>query len=154
MPNETRVTRFLEPVQIDDEGRLWLAPERDHWKQVVRERGLTVVIDLEKGLDRGIPTATNDVIYVYFPMADRELPARHKLHAVARLGVDLMRAGERVLVHCELGLNRSALVAGLILVHGGLSGASALARLQERRPGALFNGSFREYLTAQPPGGA
>jgi hypothetical protein len=42
--------------------------------------------------------------------------------------------------------NRSALVAGLILVELGWSGTRALDRLRERRPGALFNEVFAAYL--------
>ena len=81
------------------------------------------------------------------------LPTLRRLHAIARLGAELVQGGERVLVHCQMGLNRSALVAGLILVHTGMAGDAAVARLQERRPGALFNDRFCEYLGQQPPGG-
>jgi protein-tyrosine phosphatase len=74
-----------------------------------------------------------------------------------RLGLsillNLLRQGERVLVHCEMGLNRSALLAGLILVHGGVAGEVALERLQVRRPGALLNLRFSDYLRQQPRGG-
>jgi hypothetical protein len=37
-------------------------------------------------------------------------------------------------------------VAGLILVHMGMSGAEAVAHLRRCRPGALFNAVFAEYL--------
>jgi protein-tyrosine phosphatase len=49
-----------------------------------------------------------------------------------------------------MGFNRSALVAGLVLVELGWSGAEAVARLRERRPGALFNTAFAEYLASLP----
>jgi protein-tyrosine phosphatase len=45
-----------------------------------------------------------------------------------------------------MGFNRSALVAGLILVHLGMSGAEAVAHLRRCRPGALFNEVFARYL--------
>jgi hypothetical protein len=41
-----------------------------------------------------------------------------------------------------------------MLVHDGESGAAALERLQTRRPGALYNLHFADYLRNQPPGGA
>ena len=81
------------------------------------------------------------------------MPTLHKLHAIARLGATLIQSRERVLVHCQMGLNRSALVAGLVLVYSGLSGEAAVSRLQQRRPGALYNEAFAAYLREQPAGG-
>ena len=81
------------------------------------------------------------------------MPTLHKLHAIARLGAALIQARERVLVHCQMGLNRSALVAGLVLVYSGMSGDAAVSRLQQRRPGALYNEVFADYLREQPAGG-
>jgi hypothetical protein len=142
-----------DPVAIDDDGLLWLSPACDDWAPVVQQHALSAVIDLEGGLDSGIPVNPNQVIYVYFPFRDEDVPTLHKLHAVARLGAALVQTGERVLVHCQMGLNRSALVAGLVLVYSGLSGAEAVARLQTRRPGALYNDAFASYLRELPPGG-
>jgi protein-tyrosine phosphatase len=53
-----------------------------------------------------------------------------------------------VLSHCSGGFNRSGLVAGLILNELGVSGAEALARIRARRPGALFNETFADYLAS------
>jgi hypothetical protein len=152
-PAADLVADFLKPVQIDDQGRLWLAADCGDWGPIVREHRLTAVFDLEEGLDRGIPAHPDSLIYAYFPIKDEGLPGLHKLHAIARLGAELMREGERVLVHCEMGLNRSALLAGLMLVYTGLSGADAVALLQARRPGALYNERFADHLERQPPGG-
>lgn len=44
-----------DPVQVDDAGLLWLAPACDDWGPIVQRQGLTAVIDLESGLDAGIP---------------------------------------------------------------------------------------------------
>jgi protein-tyrosine phosphatase len=142
-----------DPVQIDDDGLLWLAPACDDWGPIVQKHSLTAVIDLESGLDAGIPAHPDRVIYVYFPFADEGVPSLHRLHAVARLGAELVRERERVLVHCQMGLNRSALVAGLVLVHNGMAGSDAVTRLQQRRPGALYNEAFAEYLAGLPAGG-
>jgi protein-tyrosine phosphatase len=141
------------PVAIDDDGLLFLSPACDDWAPIVQQHGLSVVIDLEAGLDAGIPANPNHVIYVYFPFKDDDVPALPKLHAVARLGAALVQARERVLVHCQMGLNRSALVAGLVLVYNGLSGEDAVLRLQARRPGALYNDVFASYLRQLPAGG-
>ncbi len=75
-----------DPVAIDDDGLLWLAPACDDWAPIVQQHALSAVIDLEAGLDAGIPAHPNQVIYVYFPFKDDDVPTLHKLHAVARLG--------------------------------------------------------------------
>jgi hypothetical protein len=142
-----------KPVKVDEDGLLWLGCACDNWAPIVKEHGLSAVIDLEAGLDAGIPAHPDTVIYVYFPFKDEDIPTLHKLHAVARLGAALVEAGERVLVHCQMGLNRSALVAGLVLVYNGLTGPEAVTRLQARRPGALYNDVFAAYLRQQPAGG-
>jgi protein-tyrosine phosphatase len=49
-----------------------------------------------------------------------------------------------------MGYNRSALVAGLILTELGVDGPAAVERLRARRPGALYNERFAEYLASVP----
>ena len=56
-----------------------------------------------------------------------------------------------MLSHCGMGYNRSALVAGLILNELGMGGPDVVARLRERRPGALFNDGFAAFLEALTP---
>ena len=51
-----------------------------------------------------------------------------------------------MLSHCGMGFNRSALVAGLILHKRGMPGPAVVARLRERRAGALFNERFAAWL--------
>ena len=116
-----------DPVAVDDDGLLWLAPACDDWAPIVARHALSAVIDLEAGLDEGIPCHPNQVIYVYYPFRDEAVPTLHKLHAIARLGAALILAGERVLVHCQMGLNRSALVS--------IKGGDFLGIIGEFRPG-------------------
>ena len=135
----------MDIICLDAAGCLFLSPRIDDWAQV-EEHGITVVIDLEGDLDTDVPTMPNHVLYLYFPIFDEELPDLPKLQAVTALGASLVRAGHKVLSHCGMGFNRSALVAGLILVRLGLSGREAVAVLRQKRPGALFNEVFAHYL--------
>jgi protein-tyrosine phosphatase len=64
--------------------------------------------------------------------------AEEALRALAR--------GERVLVTCRMGLNRSGLVCALVLVLNGRRPAEAIAHIQRRRPGALNNPEFVKAL--------
>ncbi|MGB9431805.1 MAG: hypothetical protein WBQ89_06150, partial [Candidatus Acidiferrum sp.] len=101
-------------VPLDEQGRLFISPSIDDWKPI-EDHGITAVIDLDGSLDLGIPNIPNHMLYVYFPIRDEDLPDLNKLHALARLGARLVANGEKVLAHCGMGFNRSALVAGLVL---------------------------------------
>jgi hypothetical protein len=137
----------MELFQIDDHGRLFISPAIENWDALERY-GIDTVIDLEGGLDSCIPTMANRCLYIYFPIDDdnEQLPNMIKLRAIARLGATLVAEGHRVLSHCGMGFNRSAFVAGLIMVEMGMSGPAVVARLRERRPGALFNDGFAACL--------
>jgi len=139
----------MQLFQVDDDERLYISPAIANWQPIL-DRGIDVVVDLEGGLDLGVPTVPNQILYVYFPIFDEDLPHRAKLDAVAELGAGLVRQGHRLLSHCGMGFNRSALVAGLILNRMGLPGAQAVERLRQRRPGALFNDVFAAYLASLP----
>jgi protein-tyrosine phosphatase len=135
----------MDIICLDEKGCLYLSPKIEDWESV-EKHGITVVIDLEGGLDHCIPTMPNHVLYIYYPIYDEELPDMAKLQAVARLGASMVESGHRVLSHCGMGYNRSALVAGLILHHLGVPGPEAVSLLRQRRPGALFNEVFANHL--------
>ena len=140
----------MQLFQVDDSGSLFISPAIDDWAPL-ETRGIDTVIDLDEGLDHCIPTVPNQVLYVYFPIFDEDLPALAKLNAVADLGAALIDSGHRVLSHCGMGFNRSALVAGLILLRLGVSGPEAVRRLRACRPGALFNEAFAAHLQSLEP---
>ena len=132
-------------VQMDDDGRLFLSAAINDWKPVL-DKGIDTVIDLEGGIDHGVPTDADKFLYIYLTIHDGELPDLDRLHAVARLGAELVRRGDRVLAHCGMGMNRSALMIALILRYLGMDGRAAVERCRTRRPGALYNKAFAEYL--------
>jgi hypothetical protein len=142
-----RLFPAFQVIQVDDAGQLFISPALEDWGPVAAS-GIDVVIDLEGGLDACIPTGTNDCLYIYFPITDdnQDTPPLPRLRAIARLGASLIAEGHRVLSHCGMGFNRSALVAGLIMIELGMPGAVVVERLRERRPGALFNDKFAEVL--------
>jgi protein-tyrosine phosphatase len=135
----------MELFQVDDAGRLFISPAINDW-DVLARHNVDTIIDLEGDLDEGVPTCPNQYLYIYFPILDEDLPDLDKLHAVADLGARIVTAGHRVLSHCGLGFNRSALVAGIILNKLGMPGPDVVQRLRDRRPGALFNDCFADYL--------
>lgn len=130
---------------VDDDERLFISPVIHDWS-ILAARGIDTVLDMEGGLDECIPTAPGACLYLYFPIFDEELPDLAKLEAIAHLGAHLIGNGHRVLSHCGMGFNRSALVAGRILHRLGMPGDRVVQQIRERRPGALFNEVFAEHL--------
>jgi protein-tyrosine phosphatase len=134
-----------EIVPLDDDNRLFLSAAIHDWQPILN-LGIDTVIDLEGDVDHGVPTAADKLLYVYMPIQDGEIPDLDRLHAVATMAATLVKRGDRVLSHCGLGLNRSALMAGLILRYLGMEPAAVVERIQSRRSGALYNVVFRDYL--------
>jgi hypothetical protein len=145
----TTVPDLSKLYQVDDSGCLYISPVIKDWS-IVQAHGIDTVIDLEGGLDECIPTIPGQCLYVYFPIFDEELPNLRQLEAVTALGAHLVNGGHRVLSHCGMGFNRSALVAGRILNHLGMPGREVVTRLRERRAGALFNEVFASHLLELP----
>ena len=140
----------MEIFQIDDKGNLFISPDLDEW-QPIKDRAITVVFDLDDDLDVGVPEIPGQLLYLYFPFEDEEnLPDKQRLHAIARLGARLIQEGNPVLVHCGMGHNRSALLAGVILTYLGMSGADAVTLIREKRKGALYNKTFAAYVESLP----
>lgn len=77
------------------------------------------------------------------------VPDETQLYSLARL-INICRVHGRTLVHCQAGLNRSGLLAGLALVLAGSAPENAIATLRSSRsPAVLCNTKFEAWLLAQ-----
>ena len=73
-----------------------------------------------------------------------------RLRQAVDFGYDRWKQGDRVLVRCQAGLNRSGLVLALILIKDGLKPAEAIARIRDNRgEDALFNRDFYNWLMVE-----
>ena len=94
---------------------------------------------------------SDGVEHHYHRMADADLlgPDAVEVARLARLAADRVAAGQRVLVRCQAGLNRSSLVAALAMVHLGVEPQDAIDRIRAgRHVNCLFNRSFVEHVRA------
>lgn len=140
----------MEIHRIHPEGALFVSGEIDDW-DLIRAHKIDTIIDLDGGIDEGLPQTANEILYVYFPMNDDEdLPNASKLDALGRFIASLVDARHVVLVHCLIGLNRSNLVAAMALTYLGMSGEEAVRRLQSVQPAALYNDAFAKYAASLP----
>jgi protein-tyrosine phosphatase len=139
----------MDLVAINEESSLFVSGEIDDWA-AVRDSRIDTIVDMDGTVDSGLPQATNEILYVYFPIFDEDLPSLPKLEALGRMVADLVAADHRVLVHCRMGFNRSVLVIATALTYLGLSGAQAVDHVRGLRPGALFNEVFAEHVRKLP----
>ena len=70
-----------------------------------------------------------------------------RLRQAVDFGYTQWKQGDRVLVRCQAGLNRSGLVTALILIKDGLTPGEAINLIRRNRgEQALFNESFVNWL--------
>jgi protein-tyrosine phosphatase len=73
-----------------------------------------------------------------------------RLRQAVDFGYDRWKQGDRVLVRCQAGLNRSGLVLALILIKDGLTPTQAISRIRDNRgEDALFNRDFHNWLLTE-----
>ena len=73
-----------------------------------------------------------------------------RLRQAVEFGYDRWKQGDRVLVRCQAGLNRSGLVLALILIKDGLSPKAAIDLIRANRgEDALFNRDFYNWLMVE-----
>jgi protein-tyrosine phosphatase len=92
------------------------------------------------------------IAVMYVPLRDIPFDFERYPHEVMEL-VDVagriaeqVRAGRKVLIFCNMGMNRSGLMTALTLLHLGLSPESAINAVRRRHPCALSNDSFVEAI--------
>jgi hypothetical protein len=139
----------MEIVAANAERTLLVSGDIDDW-EIVRGHRVDTIVDMDGDIDPGLPQVPNELLYVYYPLIDDDLPSLAKLEIVARLVADLVSHDHVVLVHCRMGLNRSNLLVATALTYLGLTGAQALDHLRALRPGVLYNDSFADHVRALP----
>lgn len=119
----------------------------------VRETGIEAVVDLADADTYPPAGEIADTTYLKCPLVDGEdVPDPEVTLRLAGLVAGLLRSERRTLVHCTFGRNRSGLVVALVVRDLlGLSGAQALAYVQERRHRTVNNAAFAEWLRSLPP---
>lgn len=93
------------------------------------------------------------VLYLHFAYRDTNaIPDSTDLRLVASFLNDLRAAGKTVFIHCRLGLNRSALLTGLVLIDEGYGAKDAVEMMRNlRSPYVLENRTFERFLLSDTP---
>ncbi len=92
-------------------------------------------------------------LYLHFAYRDANvIPDATDLRIAASFLNDLRAAGKTVFIHCRLGLNRSGLLTGLVLIDEGYRAQDAIELMRKlRSPYVLENKTFERYLLSDAP---
>jgi protein-tyrosine phosphatase len=128
-------------------------PDRTH---DFMSRGVSAVIDLEGDVDTSIPQKEQQedtTLYLYWPIEDDQMPQESIVRSIASFVAALMDDGDKVLVHCHSGHNRSGLICARTLIARGMEAEEAIATVREKRGDghALENEHFVRWLRNENP---
>ena len=88
-----------------------------------------------------------DFSYIWWPFTDGPMPDTRILKGLADIAVGFLKKGEKVLISCAAGVNRSSLLASLIMMKFlKIDANEAISKIREKNPFALFNENFYSWL--------
>jgi protein-tyrosine phosphatase len=113
-------------------------------EELVREHAIRAVVDLRaEACDDVRVLSRHEVDFLHLPTRDHCAVSPAMLRDGVAFASRHLDAGRRLLVHCEHGIGRSALLALCILVDRGYAPLDALTLAKERR--ALVSPSPAQY---------
>lgn len=136
-------------------GGTFAMPVITHVKDNLWHGGFVYGIDLGDRFDTIVslypwetwPTKGKTIAYEMYDGWEVDVPV---VMAAAKQVKAALDRGEKVLVHCQAGLNRSSLVVATVLIQDGMEPDDAIALLREKRsPTVLCNQTFERWLKAQ-----
>jgi hypothetical protein len=102
--------------------------------RLARDLGIRAVIDLRaEACDDEAVLRSQGLTFLHLPTLDHHAVAEKMLEDGVAFGNRHLDRGERVLVHCEHGIGRSALLALCIMVSRGFAPLEALEQAKDRR---------------------
>lgn len=137
--------REIIPKKLYTRGRFDRHPKESKLK-ALREHGIGVVVSLIRHVDEDL-AGPDGLEYYNLPIADGKNWDQNMVMALSYRMAEKIRQEKKVLVHCNAGRNRSGLVCALIVRElWGISGSEALEYVRKKRPRAVANPHFEEYL--------
>jgi protein-tyrosine phosphatase len=116
----------------------------EHALHLARDHRVGAVIDLrEEACDDELVLQRHGVAFLYLPTVDQGAVSAPMLRDGVAFAARHLDDGRRVLIHCQHGIGRSALLALCVLVERGWSPLDALALAKARR--AVVSPSPAQY---------
>ncbi|MDB5572111.1 MAG: Dual specificity protein phosphatase [Hyphomicrobiales bacterium] len=102
---------------------------------IVAAHRIGAVVDLrEEACDDEGALAAHGVAFLHLPTPDMCAVSVPMLQRGVAFASGAIAQGRSVLIHCQHGIGRSALLALCVMVHGGLAPLDALERAKTARP--------------------
>lgn len=115
------------------------------------ELGASVVVCLASGTS--VKSVPREGMLVHWPIKDGPVPQPQVLRSIAQLIDTCLRQGAVVYVHCQAGMNRSALVVARALMAQGMTADEAISLVRDRRKDSLSD-EYAEWLVSEENGTA
>lgn len=122
----------------------------------IRAWGASVVVTLLEELELnalgvkelGKQVVALNMIWMHLPIRNMGVPdeaASDKWRRVIYCLCDLLRKGQRVVIHCKEGIGRAGIVAARLMIELGMHPADAISTVQKARPGSLQLYAHEKY---------
>lgn len=115
----------------------------NNWKEIV-DLGITAVVNLRTE-NQDVFGTPPPLAYLWLPTEDHTDPTPEQLLMGAQLIHTLVKNGHRVLIHCKMGIHRSATMVVAYLIYSGLDKAEAIRQL--RQNGSRLYGTEENHET-------
>jgi len=137
----------------------WITPElavggsfpSERAEHLARALGIGAVVDLrDEACDDEAVLLSHGLVFLHLPTRDLHAVSAEMLDEGVAFAAAQQAAGRKLLIHCEHGIGRSALLALCVLVDRGLTTLDALALAKDRRapvsPSPDQYEAWREWL--------
>lgn len=102
--------------------------------ELAREHGIGAVVDLRReACDDEVALAAAGLAFLHLPTPDLEPASVTMLDAGVAFARERIARGDKLLIHCQHGIGRSALLALCVMVDQGWAPIDALSRAKDRR---------------------
>ena len=94
------------------------------------------------------------LIEFHLPIVDGQIPDEEFEHKWRNVGAKLrqiLRNGQKIVVHCKGGLGRTGTIAARLLVELGMNPKEAIKKVREVRPGAIETDIQEQYVLSCKP---
>ena len=101
----------------------------DNWRALAEEMGITAVVNLRAEY-QDVFAAPLPVAYLWLPVEDHKDPTPEQMLAGVQFIHAAVKAGQRVLIHCKMGIGRSPTLAAAYLIWTGTPVDEAIRKVE------------------------
>jgi protein-tyrosine phosphatase len=104
----------------------------DNWNEFAEKMGITAVVNLRAEY-QDVFAAPLPVAYLWLPVEDHQDPTPEQMLTGVQFIHAAVQAGQRVLIHCKMGIGRSPTLAAAYLIRTGIAVDEAIRRVEENQ---------------------